>query len=111
MPTTSVCWPAPWMRGPRLCLLSPGSPLAPPRPACLLLTLAPKQEQALSLLGTVANVLARLPALEDASAYGALAALPGHPHLRERLLAKQLAALDGLIQQLQGYLGDMQVGA
>lgn len=69
-----------------------------------------KQEQALSLLGTIANVLSRLPALEDGGAYGALAALPGHPHLKERLLAKQLAALDELIMQLQGYLGDMQVG-
>ncbi|KAI7843555.1 hypothetical protein COHA_002797 [Chlorella ohadii] len=67
-----------------------------------------KQEQALSLLGTIANVLSRLPALEDGGAYGALAALPGHPHLKERLLAKQLAALDELIMQLQGYLGDMQ---
>ncbi|PRW32645.1 hypothetical protein C2E21_8234 [Chlorella sorokiniana] len=67
------------------------------------------QEQALSLLGTIANVLSRLPALEDARAYGALAGLPGHPQLKERLLAKQLSALDGLILQLQGCLGDMQV--
>lgn len=56
-------------------------------------------------------MLSRLPALEDGGAYGALAALPGHPHLKERLLAKQLAALDELIMQLQGYLGDMQVGS
>lgn len=69
------------------------------------------QEQALSLLGTIANVAARLPALEDPAAYGTLLAAAIAPGLQQRLLAKQLAALDELIMQLQGCLRDMQVGA
>lgn len=68
-----------------------------------------KQEQALSLLGTIANIQSRLPALEDPAAYGTLAALPGAAALQQRLLGKQLAALDELIVQLQQGLEDMQV--
>jgi len=67
------------------------------------------QERALSLLGTVTNIAGRLPALEDESAYGALPAVAA-PGLPQRLLAKQLAALDELIVQLQECLEEMQVG-
>ncbi|KAL4421446.1 hypothetical protein ABPG75_010737 [Micractinium tetrahymenae] len=67
------------------------------------------QEQSLSLLGTIANIAARLPALEDPSAYGALPAAAAGPGFQQRLLAKQLAAMDELIVQLQGCLADMQV--
>lgn len=51
--------------------------------------------------------MTRLPALEDAGAYGALAQLPA-PRLQQRLLAAQLAALDALIVQLQQGLRGMQ---
>ena len=66
------------------------------------------QEQALSLLRTCANVIDRLPALEDPSAYGTAlaAAAPALPRL---LLGKQVAALDALILQLQACLDEMQV--
>ena len=63
----------------------------------------------LSLLGTLANIAARLPALEDPGAYGALAALPA-PNFPQRLLAAQLAAVEGLLAELQGALEGMQVG-
>ena len=68
------------------------------------------QEQALSLLGTLANIAARLPALEDPAAYGALAALPAAAGgaLQQRLLAKQLAAVEQLLGQLQEAVEGMQ---
>ena len=93
---------------PCACVTAAAAAVAAAEPSLLPPLLPSAQEQALSLLGTIANILARLPALEDARACGALAALPGHPQLRERLLAKQLAALDSLIVQLQGCLEDMQ---
>ncbi|KAL4432190.1 hypothetical protein ABPG77_005952 [Micractinium sp. CCAP 211/92] len=67
------------------------------------------QEQSLSLLGTIANIAARLPALEDPAAYVALPAAAVAPGFQQRLLAKQLATMDDLIVQLQGCLEDMQV--
>lgn len=69
-----------------------------------------EQEQSLSLLGTIANIAGRLPAVEDPAAYGALAALPAAAGgaLQQRLLAKQLAALEALIEQLQEAVEDMQ---
>ena len=95
--------------GPRLTAAATADTAAAPLPAH---ALAPPawhlQEQGLSLLATIANVCERLPALEDAGSYGALAALPGGG-LPQRLLAKQLAALDGLIVQLQECLEGMQV--
>lgn len=66
------------------------------------------QEQAVSFLGTIVNVLSRLPALEDATCYGALASLPGLPRL---LLAKQLSALEDLISQLQQQVDELQAVA
>lgn len=69
------------------------------------------QDQALSLLGTLTNIAARLPALEDPAAYGALSAAATAPGLPQRLLAKQLAAMDGLIIDLQGCLEGMQAAA
>ena len=63
----------------------------------------------MSLLGTLANIAARVPALEDPSAYGLLPAAAAAPGLPARLLAKQLEALQGLILQLQECLSGMQV--
>lgn len=61
-------------------------------------------------MGTIANIAARLPALEDPTAYGELPAAAAAPGFQQRLLAKQLAAMDELIVRLQGCLADMQVG-
>jgi hypothetical protein len=84
-------------------------PLLPPPPNhALALPAWHLQEQGLSLLATIASVCERLPALEDAGSYGALAALPGGG-LPQRLLAKQLVALDDLIMQLQECVEGMQV--
>ncbi|PSC75596.1 nucleolar MIF4G domain-containing 1 [Micractinium conductrix] len=66
------------------------------------------QEEGMSLLGTLANIAARVPALEDPSAYGLLPAAAAAPGLPARLLAKQLEALQGLILQLQECLSGMQ---
>lgn len=63
------------------------------------------QEQSLSLLGTIANILARLPALADADAYGVLADLPG---LCTRLRSKQLLALERLVGQLRQCAREME---
>ena len=67
------------------------------------------QEQALSLLRTCTNVIARLPALEDPAAYSTLAAAAALPSLPQQLLSKQLVALDELIVQLQECMDGMQV--
>eukprot|EP00887_Chlorella_sp_A99_P005713 scaffold1.g5713.t1 len=66
------------------------------------------QDQAVSLLGTIANVTSRLPALEDAASYGELSALPG---IQRKLLSKQLLALEALLGELRAAVRGMEAPA
>lgn len=63
------------------------------------------QDEAVSLLGTIINIISRLPALEDTRNYGTLAELPG---VRRALLSKQLLSLERLMGQLRDSISSMQ---